>query len=169
VFTDDFGEPLTGSRITERRLRPLLRREELPPIRFHDMRHTAATLMLSAGVNPKVVSLGSLVSSALLIAAILYGAVEERRREFGLRRSQGATRSTIGALVVAEASLLAVAGTTAGAVAASIAVAVPTATLPDPTLTFAIGALVTLSAVAGSIPPALSAALREPLYVLRSE
>ena len=23
VFTDDFGEPLTGSRITERRLRPL--------------------------------------------------------------------------------------------------------------------------------------------------
>ena len=35
VFTDDFGEPLTGSRITERRLRPLVRREGLPPIRFH--------------------------------------------------------------------------------------------------------------------------------------
>jgi hypothetical protein len=51
-----FGEPLTGSRITERRLRPLLRREGLPPIRFHDLRHTAATLMLTAGVNPKVVS-----------------------------------------------------------------------------------------------------------------
>jgi integrase len=34
VFTDEFGEPLTGSRITERRLRPLLRREELPPICF---------------------------------------------------------------------------------------------------------------------------------------
>jgi integrase len=56
VFTDEFGEPLTGSRITERRLRPLLRREGLPPIRFHDLRHTAATLMLTAGVNPKVVS-----------------------------------------------------------------------------------------------------------------
>jgi integrase len=56
VFTDDFGEPLTGSRITERRLRPLVRREGLPPIRFHDLRHTAATLMLNAGVNPKVVS-----------------------------------------------------------------------------------------------------------------
>ncbi len=115
------------------------------------------------------VLLGSLISSALLIAAILYGAVEERRREFGLRRSQGATRSTIGTLVVMEASLLAVAGTAVGAVAGSIAVAVQTATVPDPTLTVAIGALVTLSAVVGSIPPALSAALRQPLYVLRSE
>ena len=56
VFTDEFGDPLTGSRITERRLRPLLRREGLPPIRFHDLRHTAATLMLTAGVNPRVVS-----------------------------------------------------------------------------------------------------------------
>ena len=56
VFTDEFGEPLTGSRITERRLRPLLPREGLPPVRFHDLRHTAATLMLTAGVNPKVVS-----------------------------------------------------------------------------------------------------------------
>jgi integrase len=44
----EFGEPLTGSRSTERRLRPLMRREGLPPIRFHDLRHTAATLLLTA-------------------------------------------------------------------------------------------------------------------------
>lgn len=29
--------------------------ELLPRIRFHDLRHTAATLLLSAGVHPKVV------------------------------------------------------------------------------------------------------------------
>ena len=35
---------------------PLLARAELPIIRFHNLRHTAATLMLLQGENPKVVS-----------------------------------------------------------------------------------------------------------------
>src|SRR5437763_1530785 len=33
-----------------------LRREQLPPVRFHDLRHAHATLMLVQGVHPKVVS-----------------------------------------------------------------------------------------------------------------
>ena len=33
----------------------LLRRIGLPAIRFHDLRHTAATLMLQQGVHPKIV------------------------------------------------------------------------------------------------------------------
>ena len=33
----------------------LLRRIDLPAIRFHDLRHTAATLMLQQGVHPKIV------------------------------------------------------------------------------------------------------------------
>jgi integrase len=33
-----------------------LRRRKLPPIRFHDLRHAHATLMLAQGVHPKVVS-----------------------------------------------------------------------------------------------------------------
>jgi integrase len=33
---------------------PLLERVGLPRIRFHDLRHTAATLMLTQGVHPKV-------------------------------------------------------------------------------------------------------------------
>ncbi len=28
----------------------------MPPIRFHDLRHTAAILLLSRGLNPKIVS-----------------------------------------------------------------------------------------------------------------
>ena len=35
---------------------PLLQRAALPRIRFHDLRHTAATLLLSSGINPKIVS-----------------------------------------------------------------------------------------------------------------
>ena len=34
----------------------LLQRAGLPSIRFHDLRHTAATLLLGRGVNPKIVS-----------------------------------------------------------------------------------------------------------------
>jgi len=32
-----------------------LKQGELPEIRFHDLRHTAATLMLKQGIHPKVV------------------------------------------------------------------------------------------------------------------
>jgi integrase len=34
----------------------MLKKHALPEIRFHDLRHTCATLLLSRGVNPKVVS-----------------------------------------------------------------------------------------------------------------
>jgi integrase len=37
------------------RFQPLLKRAGLPLIRFHDLRHTAATLWFRSGVNPKVV------------------------------------------------------------------------------------------------------------------
>jgi integrase len=33
-----------------------LRKNKLPPIRFHDLRHAHATLMLSQGIHPKIVS-----------------------------------------------------------------------------------------------------------------
>jgi integrase len=56
VFTDQWRQPLHGRHITERRLSAVLRKADLRRIRFHDLRHTAATLMLLQGVNPKVVS-----------------------------------------------------------------------------------------------------------------
>ncbi|HUH03805.1 MAG TPA: site-specific integrase, partial [Kofleriaceae bacterium] len=56
VFCDDAGQPLWGRHVTTRQLKPLLRNAGLPPIRFHDLRHTFATLQLAAGTNPKIVS-----------------------------------------------------------------------------------------------------------------
>ena len=41
--------------LTDRHFKPLLRRASLPTIRFHDLRHTCATLLLSTNVHPKVV------------------------------------------------------------------------------------------------------------------
>ena len=50
-----YAVPLTPTQL-DKRFRDLLDREQLPPIRFHDLRHSYATLMLQRGVNPKIVS-----------------------------------------------------------------------------------------------------------------
>jgi integrase len=36
-------------------LKKLLKKAGLPDIRFHDLRHSTATLLLSKGVHPKIV------------------------------------------------------------------------------------------------------------------
>ncbi|HUY78384.1 MAG TPA: site-specific integrase [Ktedonobacterales bacterium] len=47
VFTTAIGGPLRGNHILQRQFEPLCRRLGLPRIRLHDLRHTAATLMLA--------------------------------------------------------------------------------------------------------------------------
>jgi integrase len=56
VFHDERGGWLRISNVGRRSLKPILERAGLPRIRFHDLRHTHATLLLVSGVNPKVVS-----------------------------------------------------------------------------------------------------------------
>ena len=55
VFCDSFGGPLRKSNLIRRSFKPLLKRAGLPDMRFHDLRHTCATLQLRLGTNPKVV------------------------------------------------------------------------------------------------------------------
>jgi integrase len=55
VFCDSHGGPVRKSNLIRRSFLPLLKRAGLPRIRFHDLRHTAATLLLLQGVHPKVV------------------------------------------------------------------------------------------------------------------
>lgn len=57
VFTTFLGTPLNISNLTAKHFKPALKRAGLPKtIRLYDLRHTCATLLLSAGENPKVVS-----------------------------------------------------------------------------------------------------------------
>ncbi len=41
--------------LVDHHFKPLLRKAGLPQIRFHDLRHTAATLLLGKGIHPKIV------------------------------------------------------------------------------------------------------------------
>jgi integrase len=56
VFTDEAGGPIDATKFLRNSFAPLLKAAGLPPMRFHDLRHTAATLLLGRGVHPKIVS-----------------------------------------------------------------------------------------------------------------
>lgn len=55
VFTREDGSPLRPGHVGEH-LEVLIRRAGLPPVRFHDLRHGSASMLLAAGVDLKVVS-----------------------------------------------------------------------------------------------------------------
>ena len=54
VFITRKNTPISPRHIV-RHFKALIKKANLPDIRFHDLRHTAATLMLLAGIHPKVV------------------------------------------------------------------------------------------------------------------
>src|SRR5215210_4971925 len=55
VFASEVGTPLNRHNVTQRSFKPLLQRAGLPDVRFHDLRHTCATLLLGKGLHPKFV------------------------------------------------------------------------------------------------------------------
>lgn len=52
---DRSGRPIEAQQV-RRSFAALLTRAELPSVRFHDLRHPVATLMLRAGIHPKIVA-----------------------------------------------------------------------------------------------------------------
>jgi integrase len=55
VFTTEVGTLINPSNLRKRSFASLLKRAKLPHIRFHDLRHTCATLLFRRGVHPKYV------------------------------------------------------------------------------------------------------------------
>jgi integrase len=55
IFSSEKGTPLNPENLVKRSFKPLLMRAGLPEIRFHDLRHTCATLLLGRSVHPKIV------------------------------------------------------------------------------------------------------------------
>ena len=54
VFTTPIGTPI-GTHSLHRTFKAILRGAGLPDIRYHDLRHTAATLLLAQGVDPRTI------------------------------------------------------------------------------------------------------------------
>lgn len=56
IFTNEVGRHVQANNMRLRSFLPLLNRAGVPAIRFHDLRHSCATLLLLSGVHAKVVS-----------------------------------------------------------------------------------------------------------------
>jgi putative ABC transport system permease protein len=98
-----------------------------------------------------------------LTSIAVFGFTSLRRRELGRRRALGATRGHLVALVVTQTALVGAAGSTVGAIGA-------TALLGDqlsPSFTVAIAVLTAGATIVAAVPPALAAAWRDPVTVLR--
>src|SRR5690606_12921553 len=82
VFTDDYGRPLPGETVTHA-FQAALRAAGLPRFRFHDLRHSAATFLIAAGIPLKHVS-DVLGHSTIAITADTYGhLLDESNRAAG--------------------------------------------------------------------------------------
>jgi integrase len=55
IFSSRVGTPISCHNLINRSWKPLLRTADLPYTNFHTLRHTAATLLLTKGVHPKIV------------------------------------------------------------------------------------------------------------------
>ena len=55
LFATSTGGPINPSNLRKRSLTPLLEKANLPRVRYYDLRHTCATLLLAQGTHPKFV------------------------------------------------------------------------------------------------------------------
>src|SRR5918999_775077 len=55
IFASGVETPVNPENLVKRSFKPLIKKASLPEIRFHDLMHTCATLLLSRGVHPKLV------------------------------------------------------------------------------------------------------------------
>ena len=72
VFPSPRGEVLNGDNFRHRIFRPAVRRSRMTGLRFHDLRHTYAALMVAAGAHPKYLQ-AQMGHSSIRVTLDLYG------------------------------------------------------------------------------------------------
>ena len=55
TFPNEAGQPINHNNLVNRYFEPALKRAGLPKIRFHDLRHTFASLLIEQGENIKYI------------------------------------------------------------------------------------------------------------------
>ncbi len=105
--------------------------------------------------------------TAVLVAAILYGLVMLRRKDFGRRRALGASQTLIVTLLLTQIAALSGIGAIIGCAAAAIGLAATGDPLPGPDFFAGVALLAVTVGIVAALLPALAAARRDPLKELR--
>lgn len=121
----------------------------------------------SLGASARKLMAGVLAVGLLLVTVTMLGAVSSRRRDFGRRRALGASRSAIVVIVLVQSAFASIPGAIVGSIGGMIGVHLMTGSAPSTRFTVGVAALAVLVALVGSAPPAIMAARRDPLRILR--
>jgi putative ABC transport system permease protein len=169
------GDPAAAAREVQREMRALD-----PQVALYDVGTMGEALSRSIGKERfTMLLLGSFAALALVLAVVgvhgvLSYAVEQRRRELGIRMALGAQRSRVLAMVVRQGMTLSLIGIAIG-VAGALAVTRLLGSLlfgvgPTDAVTFALVALViAMAAAIASFLPARAATAIDPATSLRAE
>lgn len=85
IFCDEQGIPLRATSMVRQSFQPLLARAGLPRIRFHDLRHSTATLLFTLGIHPKIVQ-ELLGHSQIFVTLDIYSHIVPTLQEEAMRR-----------------------------------------------------------------------------------
>lgn len=108
-----------------------------------------------------------LASGLLLTALNVFGAVTTRRRDFGRRRALGASRLAVILLVTCQTIATAIVGAAVGTVTGVLIVQLVLGSAPSAEFSLAIATLAVLATAVAALPPAVIAAYRDPVRILR--
>lgn len=109
-----------------------------------------------------------ILGAGLVLTALnVFGAVTTRRRDFGRRRALGASRLDIIVLVTAQTVATAVVGAIAGVVIGSVVVHQTLGTATQLEFGVAVAVLSVIATALAALPPAMIAAYRDPVRILR--
>jgi putative ABC transport system permease protein len=103
----------------------------------------------------------------VVVVVTTYGSTTARRRELGRRRALGATRSALVVVVLTQVAVAAAAGALLGVSAGVVVVHRLAGDLPPVDFVAGVAGLAVLVAVLGGLVPAVVAARRDPLKILR--
>ena len=88
VFCGPGGAPLNGVNVTRHQFYPLLQRAGLPRVRFHDIRHSLASLLIDDDTHPKQVQ-GLFGHSTIQMTLDLYSHLSTRLQRELVERIEG--------------------------------------------------------------------------------